>query len=148
MKKGKIFSLTFLSILLVASMAFLPVLRISAKGPIELISTYYVDETNEQRLYLIRTDSKDDITSVELAGEEITDYKFMTNLEAGEGIRTTIMVDNSVSIPKNKRGRFNSIIHTIIDGMAENELMRFATFSEDINYLTEFTTDKDILKRK
>ena len=103
MKKVKQFSLITLSIIMVAMVSLLPALRVFAKNPAEIISTYYVDETNEMRVYLINAESKDDIASVELAGEEISDFSFLTGLEAGEGIRTTVMVDNSVSIPPSSR---------------------------------------------
>ncbi|MCR5556417.1 MAG: FHA domain-containing protein [Butyrivibrio sp.] len=62
-------------------------------------------------------------------------------------VRTLIMVDNSFSVPENSRTLIKEAIKQIIDVHAPNETFRFATFSEDITYLSdEYSSDYTALK--
>ena len=114
MRRLRKFLPAVLSIILMLQGALFASVPVNAEGTMEILSTYYVDETNNQRVYLLNSNGIEDIKSLELAGEEITDYSFLSSLEAGENIRTIVMVDNSISIKKPKRTRFNSIVNTLV----------------------------------
>lgn len=62
-------------------------------------------------------------------------------------MRTLIMVDNSLSIPKNSREKVLEIVRAVIDGHGEKEQFRLATFDEEIRYLTDgYSTDYTALE--
>ena len=62
-------------------------------------------------------------------------------VESGYGFRTIILVDNSLSISQENRVKENELIHSIVERHVDNEEIRIATFSEDIEYLSDYSTD-------
>ena len=69
------------------------------------------------------------------------DISYKEIKDAGLPFRTLIMVDNSLSIPVDDREKEKEVIKTLIEGHAEGEQIRLASFSEDIEYLSEYSTD-------
>lgn len=58
---------------------------------------------------------------------------------------TLILIDNSLSIPQNMRGRITEFLEAFFAAKAENEKVAVGVFSRDIAYLTDFTADRDVL---
>lgn len=52
-------------------------------------------------------------------------------------VRTLIMIDNSISIPKDMQQKINESIKAIINSHGKNEVFRIATFSEQVHYLAD-----------
>lgn len=61
-------------------------------------------------------------------------------------IQTLVMVDNSLSIPKQDRGKIAEVLQNLISDRLPGEEVSIATFSESIHYLTEYTNDYTVLK--
>ena len=61
--------------------------------------------------------------------------------EDNYGMRTLIMLDNSMSIPKNSRPLIIDGLNAIVDAHADNEQFRIATFSTDIAYMSDRFSD-------
>lgn len=62
--------------------------------------------------------------------------------EDSQPMRTLIMLDNSLSIPKDSRDKVLEMMRMIITGHGEKEQFRLATFDEEIRYLTDgFSAD-------
>ncbi len=57
-------------------------------------------------------------------------------------IRTTLLIDISASVPKASRGTIEEFINTLIENTASNEQYRLVTFSDSINILQDYTSDR------
>ncbi len=67
--------------------------------------------------------------------------------EDSNAMRTLIMIDNSLSIPKSSRPLMKEMVKAILDSHGEKETFRIATFSDKITYLSDqYYTDYTILK--
>ena len=67
--------------------------------------------------------------------------------EDSDSMRTLIMVDNSMSIPKNSRPLVKEAMKAIIDAHGENETFRLAVFSDSMGYLSDqYSNDYTALK--
>ena len=62
-------------------------------------------------------------------------------------IRTLFLLDNSKSITQQYRPIINDIINQVVDGHLSGEEFRIATIDTDIHYLTDFTSDYELLKK-
>ena len=60
-------------------------------------------------------------------------------------MRTLVLVDNSQSIPNGNHDDINEIISGMVSNAKENEQISIATFSDEINYLCDYTSDHDEL---
>lgn len=60
-------------------------------------------------------------------------------------MRTLVLVDNSQSIPDNNHADIQEILEGITAGVAENEQIRIATFSDTVTYLCDYTSDQKTL---
>lgn len=58
---------------------------------------------------------------------------------------TLILIDNSLSIPQNTRGRIFDFLQKFIDGKAGNEKIAIGVFSREITYLTDYTGNRQEL---
>jgi len=61
-------------------------------------------------------------------------------------LKTTILVDNSLSIPKNTRPMITELLEDIVGNRMPGELFTISTVAEGINYLCQDTTDYSTLK--
>lgn len=61
-------------------------------------------------------------------------------------MQTLVMVDNSISIPEKARGRITEILQNLVADRHAGEEIAVAVFSEDITYLTDYTSDYTTLK--
>ena len=62
-------------------------------------------------------------------------------------IQTLIMVDNSLSITSKNREIIQELLTDIVANRADGEEFRLATFSEEIAYLTDYSSDYAALKQ-
>lgn len=58
---------------------------------------------------------------------------------------TLILIDNSLSIPRDMRSRITEFLEAFSGAKAQNEKIAIGVFSRDITYLTGFTGDYDAL---
>lgn len=61
-------------------------------------------------------------------------------------MQTLIMIDNSISIPEKARGQITEILQNLIADRLAGEETAVAAFSEDVTYLTDYTSDYAQLK--
>lgn len=59
---------------------------------------------------------------------------------------TLILIDNSLSIPRDMRGRTADFLEAFLEAKAPNEKIAVGVFSRNITYLTDFTSDASALK--
>ena len=62
-------------------------------------------------------------------------------------MKTLILVDHSLSIPKADRSKTKEMLVDLIAEKKDNELVRIATFDQGVHYLTEYITDYTELKK-
>ena len=65
--------------------------------------------------------------------------------DSGISIRTLVLIDNSKSIPVEYHDEIRSILEGLISSSAENEQFRIGIFSDSINYLCEYSNNKENL---
>jgi len=102
--------------------------------------------TNETDLSIYVKNAGDSLTDVtaqvgtsavsEVSCQSIKDTEF----------ETLILIDNSLSIPKDMRSRTSEFLEAFFSAKAPNEKIALGVFSRDITYLTGFTSDYDTLK--
>lgn len=63
--------------------------------------------------------------------------------ELDEGLRTLIMIDNSLSIPEKNRQDIQEIIENVVNNAVPGESFRLATFSEEAVYMCDYSQDAD-----
>ena len=66
--------------------------------------------------------------------------------ETGAGMRTLILIDNSLSIPYNSRAEINGAISRILAARKNGEQFALGTISEAVSVVQEFTDDYTSLK--
>lgn len=74
--------------------------------------------------------------SSQVTCQSITDTEF----------ETLILIDNSLSIPKEDRNRIAEFLECFFQAKGKNEKIAIGVFSRDITYLTSFTSDYDALR--
>lgn len=62
-------------------------------------------------------------------------------------MRTIILLDNSKSIPMAEHEKIEEILLGVIEGTLEEEEVRIGVISDQINYLCDYTSDKEMLKQ-
>ncbi len=60
-------------------------------------------------------------------------------------MRTIILLDNSKSIPSGNHADIQEILNGLVENALENEQIRIGTFSNEVAYLCDFTSDKEEL---
>lgn len=103
--------------------------------------------TGESEIMLYLKGAAGDISNIQVqAGTAVcSDLTFSRLTECGLPVKTLIMLDNSLSIPKAERKRILKIIQNIISDRMENEEMAIAVFNEGIAYLADYTSDDTAL---
>lgn len=104
------------------------------------IMSAYCNE-NEVIIFVKNAEAVSDNYSYQIGSKVCDEVTAKSLRDSGINTRTLIMVDNSLSIPKNDRDRIKEVIKGIINGHGDNEFIRLATFSEKIEYLSEYSND-------
>ena len=93
------------------------------------------DDTNI-KLY-VQGVSEDDNSSFQIGNTPTATPESYSINDDDYPVRTLIMLDNSISIPKEAQQIIGDSIKAIINNHGNNEEFRLATFSENIEYLTD-----------
>lgn len=96
-------------------------------------------------LYLKSSDTISADVTVQIGTTVCEDVRMERLNESGTLIRTLIMVDNSLSVPKSDRADIEGALQTIIEERADNEEISIATFDEHIRILNDYTSNQSIL---
>ena len=105
-----------------------------------MLSQAYINE-NTMDLFLSTSSDKNSV-GVKVANQEATIQNSGTISDEEITVCTTILVDVSTSIPKTTRENVAELIDCIIKDLTKNEQLRIATFSEEINVLLDFSSDR------
>lgn len=103
--------------------------------------------TGESEIMLYLKGAAGDISDIQVqAGTMACEDLTLSRLsEGGLPVKTLIMLDNSLSIPKAERKHILEMIQHIVSERMENEEMAVAVFHEGIEYLTDYTSDDQAL---
>lgn len=110
-----------------------------AAGELAVVETY----TGESEATLYLRGVTGDLSDVDVqAGTTVCGSVACGRLsETGQPMKTLLMLDNSLSIPKADRGRIAKIMKNVISGRMESEEIAVAAFNEGIVYLADYTAD-------
>ena len=104
-----------------------------AAEDVKVMETYTIDD--RVKVYVRNASVQDAQFQIgNIPADTPTSYSISTDEAAA---RTLIMLDNSISIPKNSRPKIIETINAIVDAHADKEEFRIATFAENINYLSD-----------
>lgn len=90
--------------------------------------------------------SKEEI-SVQIATTEASKVSVQSVSELDVPMKTLVMIDNSLSISSGDREKIAEFLQNLISDRMNNEEICIATFSEEINALTDYTSDYTVLKK-
>lgn len=110
-----------------------------ADNGIKIKRAYCTDD--EAVLYVDGDVSSDSETSYQIGNMLCDDITSVSIEDAGLPFRSLVMVDNSLSISQEGREKEKDLIKRLIEGHADGELIRLATFSESVEYLSDYSTD-------
>lgn len=116
-----------------------------AETKINVLETYTGEDN--VRLYVegVEGDVSEVAYQIGTSPCENTISKRITELDVP--IQTLIMVDNSLSITSKNREIIQELLTDIVANRADGEKFRLATFSEEIAYLTDYSSDYAALKQ-
>ncbi|MCR5526164.1 MAG: FHA domain-containing protein [Lachnospiraceae bacterium] len=141
MKKG----IKITAVLLVAAViSFTGCLQIFGESAAKVM--YALADKNNVKIYLQVEGDAPQGSSYQIGNTACEDITAKTVSEDDAGMRTLIMVDNSLSIPEQYRDFITELIDGIVDSHGENEYIRIATFADDIEYQSNFLNDYTALK--
>ena len=116
-----------------------------ANSSAAILETYTGD--SDISVYVKGTDIGEGEISVQIATTEASKVSVQSISELDVPMQTLVMIDNSLSISLNDRLKIAEFLQNLISDRMSNEEMCIATFSEDINILTEYTSDYGTLKK-
>lgn len=118
---------------------FLSSFTVLAADRMAVVETY----TGESEAVLYLKGVKGDLSDIRVqAGTAVCDSVTQSRLaESSQPVKTLIMLDNSLSIPKTDRKQVSVIIRNLIADRMENEQMALATFDEGLAYLSGYTME-------
>ena len=122
--------------LFIAMLMFIPA---AASSDAKVMMTRCSDK--DVKVYVKGTSSSDGDITCQIGTAECGDVKAQAESQDDNPMRTLLMLDNSLSVPKESREAVTQILNGIIDGHADKEEIRLATFSDKISYLSEYSTD-------
>lgn len=116
-----------------------------AASGLAVVETY----TGESEAVLYLKGIKGDISNIRVqAGTSVCDSVTQSRLsESSQPVKTLIMLDNSLSIPKQDREYIAKVIRNMIADRMNNEQMAIAVFGEGMVYLAEYTMEDAQLLR-
>lgn len=118
---------------------FLSRITALAAGGLAVVENY----TGESETVLYLKGVKGDISDISVqAGTTVCDSVTQSRLsDSSQPVKTLVMLDNSLSIPKSDRKRVTKIIRNVIADRMDSEQMAVAVFGEGMQYLAEYTMD-------
>lgn len=122
---------------------FCSVAVFAAKGAV-ILETYTGE--NSVSVYVKGANKYADDINVQIATAEAEKVEKASVSKLDTPMKTLIMIDNSISIPAGDRKKISALVENMIAGL-KNEEISIATFSEDINIVTDYTSDYKTLKQ-
>lgn len=111
----------------------------SAETEIQLLQGY----VNEEYLDLfLPCELDEDSICVKVANQETEVFDAGILSEEEIAVRTTILIDNSTSIPAVTRGKVGEFLDYKIKNIAKNEEVKIVQFGSEIKTLQDFTNDR------
>lgn len=107
----------------------------------ESLKVMGVDEQGNNPVFYIKGASEINDIQVVIGNVEATGADIVKISEKEISMKTFVLIDNSLSIPEKNRNVIKDIISELIAGRENNEQFAIATFGEEIEILTEFTSD-------
>ena len=98
-------------------------------------------------LYLKGVESGTEDMSVQIATAEADQYDIKALSELDKPMQTLLMIDNSISISETNRGKIAEILQNMISDRMSDEEICIATFSEEINVVTDYSSEYSALKQ-
>lgn len=134
----KIFCITVIMTFCVNTMVY-------AETKLNVVETH----TGEENVQLYVQGVEGDITDVayQIGTSPCENITYKKIMESDVPMQTLIMIDNSLSITAQNRKVIEELLTDIVADRADREEFRLATFSEDITYLTDYSSDYAALKQ-
>ncbi|WP_294218358.1 FHA domain-containing protein [Pseudobutyrivibrio sp.] len=115
---------------------------IAAANKPKVMATYTLNDTDDHIVSIyVRDGVIGDEASFQIGSTPTEKPDTYSISEYEMPMRTLIMLDNSLSIPQNSRAQILDLMVQVINNHCQNEQFRIATFSTNINYLTDRYTD-------
>lgn len=116
-----------------------------ANGSAVVLETYTGD--SYVSVYVKEAEFDADEISVQIGTTEAAEVEAQPVSDLDVSMKTLVMIDNSLSISKNDRGKIAEFLQNLISDRLGNEKICIATFSEEISLLTDYTDDYGTLKK-
>ena len=110
-----------------------------------ILETYTGD--SQISVYVKGTESDMNDVSIQIATTEADQFSAKPISELDKPMKTLVMVDNSISISADNREKIAEFLQNLISDKLNNEEVCIATFSEDINIVTDYSSDYATLKQ-
>ena len=110
-----------------------------AASSAKIMATKTIDD-HLVKIYVRNGNAKDD-ASLQIGSTPTEKPKSYGISEDENPMRTLIMLDNSLSIPEGIRPDVLDLMGQMVNNHGENEQIRIATFSNNINYLSDRYSD-------
>ncbi|SCY71297.1 FHA domain protein [Lachnospiraceae bacterium XBB2008] len=134
-EKKKLRIATVLALLLLFTIS----ISVYAASNAKIMATKTVDD-HLVKIYVRNGNAGDDV-SLQIGNTPTENPKSYGISEDENPMRTLIMLDNSLSIPEGIRANVLDLMGQMVNNHSENELFRIATFSNNINYLSDRYSD-------
>ncbi len=85
-------------------------------------------------------------TTVQIGNTLCEDIQIAGLTSMGIPVRTTILFDNSMSLSKRWGSQAKELVKALVDGHAEGEEFKIATFADGLNVVSDFSTEYESLK--
>jgi len=127
-----------------AALLLVLVLPVYAAPAVSIVET---EVTDTQAVAYVRGAA--DVTSITAMLGQYTceGVEHQTLSDSGLPIKTLILVDNSLSIPKESRAAIKPLLLELIAARKGSEVFSLGTISEDVSILVDFTDDYATLKK-
>lgn len=116
-----------------------------ADSPAAIMETYTGE--SDISVYVRGMDAGSGDIGVQIATAEANKVSAKPVTELDTSMQTLVMIDNSLSIPSEDRGRIAEFLQDLIADRVEGEEICIATFSESVQKMTEYTGDYTTLKK-
>ena len=125
--------------ILVMLLSFAISMSVYAAGSAKIMATKTIDD-HLVKIY-VRNGNVGDDASLQIGSTLTENPKSYSVSEDQNPMRTLIILDNSLSIPEDIRTDVLDLIGQMVNNHCENEQFRIATFSNNINYLSDRYSD-------
>lgn len=96
----------------------------------------------EAVVYMLGAEPSADLTA-QVGTSSVEIKSVQTAAERPVPLQTTVLIDNSISIPEDKRGEIAAILQDVVDTKLPDETVSVATMAGTVTYLATDLTDKE-----